>query len=179
MTRDEKQTQALHAYHDGALSRFGKWRIERQLRNSPALREELAELESLSILIREIEEAPASEVDGTNLPPDFWAEIGPALSTIDREVEGASGARRGAAGWQWSWAPVTATAAVAAAVLAMLVVDNSSLIPEHPIASANDRLPGGSLRYLQTNGVSYVVSQDTDDVTIIWLMDSPEVAEGA
>lgn len=177
MTRDEKRSQALHAYHDGALSRFGKWRIERQLRNSPALRQELAELESLSSLIREIEEPPSPEVDGTNLPPDFWAEIGPALSKIDREVEGASGAGRGASGWQWNWAPVTATAA--AAVLAMLVVDNSSSIPEHPIASANDQLPGGSLRYLQTNGVSYSVSQDTDDVTIIWLMDSPEAAEGA
>ena len=50
MTNDEKQSLALSAYYDGELSRFGRWRVERMLRNSADLRRELAELDIAKIL---------------------------------------------------------------------------------------------------------------------------------
>ena len=133
--------------------------------------------------------------------PDLWSEIGPALSQIDREVASTSASSLGAdfeveleaneAGERggfasgWNWGSLVATGAVAMMLFAVLVdvdplaidaptlasLDNGQTIAEHSTVgfeSASDR---GSLRYLQTNGVSYVVSQDSDDVTIIWLMD--------
>jgi hypothetical protein len=50
-------------------------------------------------------------------------------------------------------------------------LDNGQTIAEHSTVGFESASGRGSLRYLQTNGVSYVVSQDSDDVTIIWLMD--------
>ncbi len=40
-----------------------------------------------------------------------------------------------------------------------------------PVVTSAEATTRGSLRYLKTEGVSYVVSQESDDVTIIWLMD--------
>lgn len=185
MTNEEKRSLALSAYYDGELSRFGRWRVERMLRNSADLRRELAELENLSAEVRTIESQPA-----TSERRDHWSEIGPALYAIDREVDGRSG--RGAAR-KWGadsegmasrapagvfWGSLAAGGAVAVLVLA-LVVDNQSAISEDPALDPYGGVVRGSLRYLQTNGVSYVVSQDTEDVTIIWLMDADGVAEGA
>ena len=181
MTGNEKRSLALSAYHDGELSPLGRWRIERKLRKSAALRDELAELERLSGAAREIESAPALLVT-----PDLWSEIGPALSAIDREVDGARNktgsnpeGTRSRTRTGMIWGSLAASGALAALVL-ILVVDNRDVILED---SAQGRgvgeIVGGSLRYLQTNGISYVVSQDTEDVTIIWLMDAEGVAEGA
>ena len=55
--------------------------------------------------------------------------------------------------------------------LTLLVLDNGSGIPEDPVILDAPKMAQGSLRYLKTEGVSYVVSQESDDVTIIWLMD--------
>ncbi len=73
---------------------------------------------------------------------------------------------------------LAASGALAALVLA-LVVDNQGAIPEDSTQGAYGGIVGGSLRYLQTNGISYVVSQDSEDVTIIWLMDAAGAAGGA
>ncbi len=190
MTPEEKRSIALAAYHDGELSRFARWLVERQLRKSPALRRELAELAKLSNWVRESESAPASlEI------PDPWSEIGPALSRIDREIDKEVGKRVGkrvgkkvgsnrSAGTdrsqiRWNWGSLAAGGALAALVLAALTVDNRDGIPEHSTLSAGQETGTGSLRYLQTNGVFYVASQDSGDVTIIWLMDAVGTAEGA
>ncbi len=194
---DEKQSWMLSAYHDGELSRLGRWRVGRQLRRSAALRRELAELEQLSGVVREIESPPASFVT-----PDPWSEIGPALSAIDREIDGErsksrvkgllSGLFSGIDRRAWSnregatpprdrmgmvWGSLATGGALAVLVLA-LVVDNQGTILEDSTQVAYGETVSGSLRYLRTNGVSYVVSQDSEDVTIIWLMDADGAAEG-
>lgn len=185
MTFNDKRSILLSAYHDGELSRFGRWRVERQLRKSPSLRRELAELEKLSRQVQEIESQPASVET-----PDLWCEIGPGLSAIDREIDGArnkgigwkSGANREAMTSRTPmgmiWGSLGAGGVLAALVLA-LAVDNQGAIPEDSTPGSLGGISGGSLRYLQTNGISYVVSQDSEDVTIIWLMDADGVAEGA
>ena len=200
MNASDKRAQELMAYYDGELTWWRRWRFERRLRSSADLRQDLAELENLSTWVREIESDVHSGQEPT-VTPDLWSEIGPALSQIDREVASTSASSLGAdfeAGLEanetgerggfssgWNWGSLAATGAVAMMLFAVLVdvdllaidapildsLDNGQTIAEHSTVgfeSASDR---GSLRYLQTNGVSYVVSQDSDDVTIIWLMD--------
>ncbi|HIG70522.1 MAG TPA: hypothetical protein EYG46_16310 [Myxococcales bacterium] len=104
---------------------------------------------------------------------------------IEVDIEANETGERGGFSSGWNWGSLAATGAVAMMLFAVLVdvdplaidaptldsLDNGQTIAEHSTVgfeSASDR---GSLRYLQTNGVSYVVSQDSDDVTIIWLMD--------
>ncbi|MDP6978086.1 MAG: hypothetical protein QF570_05715 [Myxococcota bacterium] len=162
----EEQRLALHAYHDGELSGFARWRFERVLRRSPALQRELAELQKLSAWMEEIDQQASRES-----APDLWSEIGPALSRVDAEVGPPRGLGKSRARDAWSWGPLIASGAVAAAALLLLVLDNGSGIPEDPVATVGTATTHGSLRYLKTEGVSYVVSQESDDVTIIWLMD--------
>lgn len=200
MNASDKRAQELMAYYDGELTWWRRWRFERRLRSSADLRQDLAELENLSTWVREIESDVDSGQEPTETP-DLWSEIGPALSQIDREVASTSASslgadievdieanemgERGGFSSGWNWGSLAATGAVAMMLFAVLVdvgplaidaptldsLDNGQTIAEHSTVgfeSASDR---GSLRYLQTNGVSYVVSQDSDDVTIIWLMD--------
>lgn len=187
MSFDEKTLLELSAYYDGELSWWARVRFERRLRASSELREELAALENVSSWVNAIESEP-SELD----TPDLWQEIGPALSQIDREVGATPAAGAGTRGGRFAdvlnWGPLAATGVVAALALAVFIgvdpsstvsLDNQGAIAEHSPLGAELGSPGGSLRYLQTNGVSYVVSQDSEDVTIIWLMDPNESAEGA
>jgi hypothetical protein len=200
LNASDKRAQELMAYYDGELTWWRRWRFERRLRSSADLRQDLAELENLSTWVREIESDVHSGQEPTETP-DLWSEIGPALSQIDREVASTSASslgadievdieanetgERGGFSSGWNWGSLAATGAVAMMLFAVLVdvdplaidaptldsLDNGQTIAEHSTVgfeSASDR---GSLRYLQTNGVSYVVSQDSDDVTIIWLMD--------
>ena len=196
MNASDKRAQELMAYYDGELTWWRRLRFERRLRSSTDLRQDLAELEKLSTWVREIESDVRSGQEPTETP-DFWSEIGPALSQIDREVASTSApilgadvkanvaGERGRFSSEWNWGSLAATGAFAMMLLAVLVdvdpltidaptlnpLDNRQTIAENSTVgfeSASDR---GSLRYLQTNGVSYVVSQDSDDVTIIWLMD--------
>ena len=196
MNASDKRAQELMAYYDGELTWWRRWRFERRLRSSADLRQDLAELENLSTWVREIESDVHSGQEPTETP-DLWSEIGPALSQIDREVASTSASslgadieanetgERGGFSSGWNWGSLAATGAVAMMLFAVLVdvdplaidaptldsLDNGQTIAEHSTVgfeSASDR---GSLRYLKTNGVSYVVSQDSDDVTIIWLMD--------
>lgn len=170
----ERELLTLQAYHDGELSRWGRWRFERALRRRAELRRELAKLRRLAGSIREIE----SQRGPVELP-DIWSDIGSSLSRIDVEAGRARGRDVSRTRDAWSWGSLLASGAVAAGVLAVIALDNGKGIPEHPAANPTEAIAGGSLRYLQTHGVSYVVSQDTKDVTIIWLMDAPEVAGGA
>ena len=49
----ERDERALHAYHDGELRGFARWRFERRLARSPALQRELRGLSELGRLLRE------------------------------------------------------------------------------------------------------------------------------
>lgn len=170
----EKQLLALQAYHDGELWVLGRWRVARALRGSPALRHELAQLQNVSGWMQKIE-SEQHPIDS----PDTWSEIGPALSRIDAEVGSAVFVSRSRTRASWHWGSLLAGGAVAAVLLLAVVLDNGQGIPEHRGTGMHEEIAGGALRYLQTYGVSTVVSQDSEDVTIIWLMDVPEMAEGA
>lgn len=182
MNSADKRSFSLQAYCDGELSRFARWRMEHRLRRSPELRRELAEWVELSRWIREIDAA-----DSTHHNPNTWLEIGPALSRIDREIESKRGAngskvpREDASARTWlggNWASLAATGAVAALALAVVSLNSEDPSPDYAGSNGGREVAKGSLRYLKTNGVSYVVARDSDDVTIIWLMDSDAAPEG-
>lgn len=193
MKPDEKRSLLLQAYCDGELSRFARFRMEHKLRRSDELRRELAEWVELSRWVRELDAAEPARVT-----PDSWSEIGPALSAIDREI--ASNRATGVAGWfkadgvvrsfiarsfiarsfiERNWGSLAATGALAVLVLAVVSLDVEDGISAPPLPSIGNEVASGSLRYLKTNGVSYVVARDADDVTIIWLMEPAGAPEGA
>lgn len=158
--------ELLHAYHDGELSGFARWRFERELRRSPALQAELDELASLGELLR--------QQDAHGPSPDLWDAIALRLPAIDAtRAERAGGAdprsgRRlgGALGW---WikpiGAIAATAAVAA------VVFYSGLFHETPTSTA------GVVRWIDSGERSVMVLEDDPDTTIIWVLDG--TTEGA
>jgi anti-sigma factor RsiW len=80
----ERDERALHAYHDGELRGFARWRFERRLARRPALRRELQALSELGALLREQAAAAAG--------PELWDRIALRLPAED--------ARRGAAAEQ-------------------------------------------------------------------------------
>ena len=73
---DERDELRLHAYHDGELSGFARWRFERALRRSPVLQRELESLRSLRTLLH----AHDTEQDASAPAVDLWDRIalGPA-----------------------------------------------------------------------------------------------------
>lgn len=188
MNADEKRSLLLQAYCDGELSRFARWRLEHKLRRSQELRRELAEWVELSRWVRELDAAEPAHVT-----PNTWSEIGPALAGIDREIASNRGARiasrfkangfarRFFAGsfFEGSWGPLAATCTLAVLVLAVVALDGEDAIPTQSLPRVENEVASGSLRYLKTNGVSYVVARDSGDVTIIWLMEPAGAPEGA
>ncbi len=157
--RDAKGWQALQAYHDGELRGLARWRFERRVRRSPALRRELAALARLGDLVRE------SEVQGRG--PDLWERIEQRLPALD--------ARRAEAeprlGWlaPGSWLrPLGAVAVAAAAVVAVIVGVTGEPAPQ-----------GGVVRWLDAGGRSVMLLEDDEDsgVTIIWMLE--DATEGA
>jgi len=165
---DVDWSQRLQAYHDGELGRWGRWRVERRLRGSASLRQELSELRELSALLGEIEHDDAAR------PADLWSSVAPGLTAIDREIAGGEIVRPDLSAW-WSpsgWQPIAvAMAALLLVLLATLdfdspIVDNGAAPPTEVVAS-------GSLRYLKTDGRPFVVSENEGGATIIWLMEQP------
>ncbi|MGH0029582.1 MAG: hypothetical protein ACQGVC_07315, partial [Myxococcota bacterium] len=75
--RNEMTTheELLHAYHDGELSGFARWRFERELRRNPVLRGELDRLSTLRDLLRARDRAEPS--------PDLWDAIALRLPAED------------------------------------------------------------------------------------------------
>lgn len=128
---------------------------------------------ALSQIDREVASTSASSLGG-----DMEVDI-------EANIETKETGERGRFSSGWNWGSLAATGAVAMMLFAVLVdvdplsidaptldsLDNGQTIAEHSTVGFESASGRGSLRYLQTNGVSYVVSQDSDDVTIIWLMD--------
>ena len=154
--------ELLHAYHDGELGVFARWRFERRLRRSPELRRELASLARVGELVR------ASEARTPEL--DLWDRIEQRLPAVDaRRAEGERAGNDGGPLAAW-WRP--AGALVAAATLAVAVYVGFG---ETAGVSA---APGGTVRWVDSGGQSVLVLDDAEsDVTIIWLLD--DAVEGA
>jgi len=160
MTMRVQDEARLHAYHDGELSGFARWRFERNLRRSPGLQRELAELRSLSSLLHQQEAGGAPGVD-------LWDRIALGLPAADArraEDREAPSVGRGAAWWLKPIGAVAATAAVAVAYL-------------YPGASPTAPVSGNVVRWIDSGERGVVVLEDDPDSTIIWVMD--DAVDGA
>lgn len=147
-SRDER---ALHAYHDGELTRWGRWRFERRLARSRELRRELEALVRVRELVR------ASEAREPT--PDLWGAIEqrlPAADALRAEAERAGGGLRA-----WLGSPLrslgAAAAAAAAAALAFVLL-------------SGDNPPAGVVRWMDSGGKSVMVLEGGEGVTIIWVL---------
>jgi len=146
----EADVLRLHAYHDGELGRFARWRFERQLEHSPGLRRELAELAFLGDLAREVE-AGAAE-------PDFWDQIALRLPAEDaRRAEERSTSKSS------FWWIGPAGAVMAAGLVAIALVFGSG---------SGDTSEGGVVRWMDGGQRSVLVLEE-ESTTIIWMLDEP------
>jgi hypothetical protein len=146
----------LQAYHDRELSGFARWRFERRLRRSPALRRELEALARVGEWVRDSHvEAPG---------PDLWDAI--ALRLPASDAQRAEGERRRTPAWDgpsglgWLAWPGVVTAAV------LVVVALDWFAPEAPPAE-------GVVRWLDSGGRDVMVLEGGPDTTIIWVFDAP------
>jgi hypothetical protein len=165
----ERTLQALQAFHDGELGWWGSRVMKWRLRSSAELRRELGELQELGGLLRRLD---AQRSDRPT--PELWTEISAGLSQIDREEDRSPERVEGPRfkGLDFGWQPLAALT-MAAALLVAVTLDFDSPIPQNSAGEASAIVASGALRYLKTDGRPFVVSQDRDDVTIIWLMDAP------
>jgi anti-sigma factor RsiW len=147
-------SRRLQAYHDGELSRFGRWRVERQLARDPAARRELALWGQLGDLIREVEPGPAG--------PDLWPAIEAAIAARGAGGHAEPGAwRRRLDGLGRGWRPVAAgLAAVTAATLLLLRTGPETDVDE-------------VVRWLDSGGRPVMVLPADDGTTIIWVLNRP------
>jgi anti-sigma factor RsiW len=151
--------ELLHAYHDGELTRFERWKFERRLRVSPDLQRELAALKRLKRELRKLESASPE--------PDVWGGVAQRLPALDRNRVEARAGREGGRHWAWWLTPLGAAAAATAVVWA--VVYGGFWGDAHA--------RGGVVRWIDSGGRSVLVLDDDPDTTIIWVLDS--AAEGA
>jgi len=148
--RPDRATLRLHAYADGELSGFARWRFERQLRRSPKLQRDLAELAQIGAWVRDAHaDAPG---------PDLWDRIALRLPAADaRRAERA--AERPGLGWL-AWPGAVASAVVAAVLVAQW------LTPATP-----PRI--GIVRWLDSGPRDVMVLEAGPDTTIIWVIGPP------
>jgi anti-sigma factor RsiW len=148
--------RALHAYHDGELRGFARWRFERRLSRFPELRRELEALALMRELVREGESRVTT--------PDLWEGISQRLP----RAEGARPARVGdrearegrgdSAPLAWLVRPLGVAAAVAAAaalVFALISGDNAA---------------PGVVRWIDSGDRNVMVLEGDEEVTIIWVL---------
>ena len=150
----EKDERALHAYHDGELRGFARWRFERRLMRSPALQRELRGLAELGVLLRE----RGAEATG----PDLWERIALRLPAADarRAAAAADIGRARRLGWLAPLGAAVATLAVAA------------LVAQQWLAPAALE-QAGVVRWMDSRGRNVMVLEDDagNAATIIWLLD--------
>jgi anti-sigma factor RsiW len=145
---DRREERELHAYRDGELSAWRRWRVARRVARDARARRELAAVDALGGLLRE-QASRAGE-------PDLWEAVRARLATAPWPapllVEDAAPARGAWPGW--------VGAALAAASVALLMAGGQL---------AGDAAPVGSLRWLDSKGKPVMVLQDDRDATIIWV----------
>ena len=153
----EDDERALHAYHDGELRGFSRWRFERRLGRSPALQRELRGIAELGGLLREREaQAPG---------PELWERIALRLPAADARREAELEARMRARRLGWL-APLGA--AVATLVVAALIAEQL-LMP-----AVTER--AGVVRWMDSRGRSVMVLEEDEQnaTTVIWLLDGEQ-----
>ena len=149
--RFDRALAQLHAYHDGELSGFARWRFERRLRRSPELQRELAEIARIGDWVRD------AHAESTS--PERWDRIALRLPAADaRRAERAAGERSGL-GWL-AWPGAIASAVVAAVLVAQW------LTPATP-----PRI--GIVRWLDSGPRDVMVLEAAPDTTIIWVIGPP------
>ena len=148
------QKLELHAYLDGELPFWRRWRVARRLGRDAAARRELASIEALRTLLRE--QAAAQR------EPDLWAGVRAQLATAARPaplyVEAALPERA-------PWLPAWLGAALAAASVALVMASG---------VLSGDTAPVGSLRWLDSKGKPVMVLRDDHAATIIWVLQKPK-----
>ena len=162
MSREARLARALHTYADGELGWWGRRRFETRMRRSPELRQQLA-------MLREIGQA-ARESEARIVAPGLWEELAGRLRAVDAQFEAAGDpASAGAARWLNGWRPLGAAALAAASALALvLALRAPGPLPAPALESAG----AGVVRFLDTGGLPVLLMQESEDVTIIWLMDT-------
>jgi len=138
----------LHAFRDGELSAFRRWRVARRLARDPRARHELAALGELGALLREQAESVGE--------PDLWEGIRARLPTAVRPEPLAGPLRERA-----PRAPIWAGAALATAVVAF-VMATGMLSGDAPNVA--------SVRWLDGRGKPVMVLRDDPEATIIWVI---------
>ena len=154
----EAELRALHAYHDGELRGFARWRFERRLARSPGLQRELGNVRALGALLREREaQAPG---------PELWERIALRLPAADARRSAAAPAEPARQlGWLRPLGAAAATLAVAA------LAAQQWLAP-----AAVDR--AGVVRWMDSRGRSVMVLEEdgSSATTVIWLLDGEHAA---
>ena len=152
-----REQQELHAFQDGELPLWRRWRVSRRLVRDAAARRELASIEELRALLQE---------QAATLPePDLWEGIRAQLPTAARpaplDADDSLPART-------PWLPAWLGAAIALASVALVMA--SGML-------SGDAAPMGSLRWLDSKGKPVMVLRDDHDATIIWVLQKPEQAD--
>ena len=149
--------EQLYAYQDGELRGLARWRFERRLQRSPALRTELERLARLGSLVRESERA----VPG----PELWDRIAQRLPAIDALRE--EGRAEESVAWGWL-RPAGGLAAAVGLGVAVWLGTFETAEPE-----------GRVVRWVNSGGrpVMVLEADAESDVTIIWMLD--DAVEGA
>lgn len=158
----------LDGYHDGELGSLERVRVERHLAGCSACRDELASLAQLGGLVR--------TAVGRAPEPDLWDAIAERLPSRRPERERLGASRAPLRRRRWL-TPMRVGAAVAASAAALLVTISET--PVAPVGAAS-----GVVRsiYAQERPVMVFEPENSDDATVIWLMDeqgeqSPEVSQ--
>ena len=152
VTRSER---ALHAYHDGELRGFARWRFERRLARSPELRRELEALALMRELVREGESRVPT--------PDLWEGISRRLPPAEGARPARIGdreAREGRGGFAplaWLVRPLAAAAVVVAVALVFALNSGDNAVP-------------GVVRWIDSGDRNVMVLEGDEEVTIIWVL---------
>jgi anti-sigma factor RsiW len=154
------ESELLHAYHDGELGPFTRWRTKRRLDRDPAARAELTRLTEVRTALREA----ASGAPTADFWPGIAARLGAADAGLDRggETGRATAPERvpALAGLRAWLRPLAAGALAAAAAAAWLV-----------FSAPTEAVNGGVVRWLYTRGRPVMVLDRPDAATIIWMLD--------
>ena len=154
----KRDREELHAYQDGELPFYRRWRVERRLARDASARREVSSVAELGALLRE--QAAAQPA------PDLWAGVRAQLATAPRpapiEADDSLPARTP---WQPAWLGAALAAASVAAVMASGVL-------------SGDAAPVGSVRWIDANRKPVMVLQDDRDATIIWVIEKPQELSG-
>jgi len=143
----------LQAYYDGELGFWARRRVERRLARSPELRRALAELGSISELVRESEPPVAT--------PDLWGAIArdlPAADAARREGGSDEGRPSLLEALRAHIGAVAAASAAAAALAFALLTDETA--------------PVGVVHWVDGGDRNVMLLDGEDDVTVIWVFDA-------